>query len=169
MVKRKICVLGAFAAGKTSLVRRFVTSIFSEKYLSTVGVKIDKKTLRVADSDVDLLIWDVQGEDPARETPMAYLRGASAYLLVADGTRCETVSVAKSIHERARAELGEVPFVLLLNKADLSTEWEIDGAVIEELASDYGSVFRTSAKTGEGVEEAFTMLAGALTQKRGIS
>jgi len=167
MVKRKVCMLGAFAAGKTSLVQRLVTSVFSEKYLTTVGVKIDKKTVHVADSDVNLVIWDVQGEDPIRDTPAAYLRGAAGFLLVADGTRSDTVSAAHSIHERAKGALGDVPCVLLLNKADLSAEWEIDHQAIEELARAYAAVFRTSAKTGEGVEEAFLALAAALVETGG--
>ena len=164
MIKRKICMLGAFGVGKTSLVQRFVTSVFSEKYLSTVGVKIDKKTVSLSGADISLLIWDVQGEDPVRQTPPAYLRGSSGCVLVADGTRLDTVSVAGEILQRSRSELGDVPTVLLLNKADLPAEWEVDQQTVEELAGAYAAVFRTSAKTGEGVEEAFLALSAALVQ-----
>lgn len=166
MTKRKICMLGAFAAGKTSLVQRLVSSIFSEKYLTTVGVKIDKKIVRAGGFDVNLVIWDVQGEDPVRETPAAYLRGAAGCLLVVDGTRRDTVSVAQAIRERVKGQLGDVPFVMLLNKADLVAEWEIDDGTVEELDRSYRKVFRTSARTGEGVEEAFLELTEAIMAHR---
>jgi len=162
LMKLKICMLGAFAVGKTSLVRRFVTSIFSDKYLTTVGVKIDKKTVNVEGSDLDLLIWDLQGEDSIRETPAAYLRGSAGYLLVVDGTRAQTLEVAQTIHERVGGVLGAVPAVLLLNKVDLAEDWELDDGTIAELTDNYRAVYRTSAKNGEGVEEAFQTLAKAV-------
>lgn len=155
-------MLGAFASGKTSLVQRFVTSIFSGKYLTTIGVKIDKKSVRVDGTGLDLIVWDLQGEDAMRQTPTAYLRGAAGVLLVCDGTRAETLSVAQELRDRVRAVLGDVPFVLLLNKTDLVDEWEVDGKAVDELVERGWRVRRTSAKTGEGVEEAFLVLASAV-------
>ena len=86
-LKKKICLIGAFAVGKTSLVRRFVHSIFSEKYHTTVGVMIDKKQVNVNGLPVDLIIWDLHGEDDFQSVRMSYLRGASGCFYVADGTR----------------------------------------------------------------------------------
>ncbi|HET7777303.1 MAG TPA: EutP/PduV family microcompartment system protein, partial [Rudaea sp.] len=63
MLQKKICLLGAFGVGKTSLTQRFVSSIFSDKYLTTVGVKIDKKAVDVGATPVSLVIWDIAGED----------------------------------------------------------------------------------------------------------
>ena len=63
MFQKKVCVLGAFGVGKTSLVRRYVQSIFSDAYLTTVGVKIDKKNLNVGETPVTLILWDIAGED----------------------------------------------------------------------------------------------------------
>jgi len=76
MIKKKICMLGVFAVGKTSLVQRFVKSMFSEKYLTTVGVKIDKKTIEVKGKIVELMLWDLQGEDEFQKLNATYLRGA---------------------------------------------------------------------------------------------
>jgi len=155
-------MLGGFGVGKTSLVRRFVSSMFSEKYLTTVGVKIDKKTVAVDGGAVDLLIWDLQGEDEARETPEAYLRGAAGCALVADGTRGATMDTALAIRERVRGVLGDVPFLFLLNKSDLGAEWDLGAADVARLDGKACAVLRTSAKTGEGVEEAFAALARAV-------
>lgn len=162
MIKKKICILGAFSVGKTSLVQKFVRSIFSEKYLTTVGVKVDKKDVQVGDQTVDLLIWDIHGEDITQDISPSYLRGASGYIVVVDGTRSETLDAANSIAGRVRNLLGPLPAVMLLNKSDLEAQWEIDDQTIESLARDGWLALKTSAKTGAGVEEAFQRLAHEL-------
>ncbi len=162
MVKRKICMLGAFSVGKTSLVSRFVHSLFSEKYHTTVGVKIDKKQVIVGGTELALLIWDIYGEDDIQEVRTSYVRGAAGYLLVADGTRPETLDVARRIRKRVEESVGSVPFVLLLNKADLVDDWDVEDSAIEGLETEGWTVVRTSAKTGDGVEESFDILASAL-------
>jgi len=159
MLQKKICMLGAFGVGKTSLVKRYVQSIFSDTYLTTVGVKIDKKIVTVGTEPVTLLLWDIAGEDDVSPIRMSYLRGASGYLLVADGTRAETLDIASSIQSRVRTEIGAVPFLCLLNKADLEDSWELARDALEGLENAGWSVLRTSAKTGRGVEEAFEELA----------
>ena len=158
-LQRKICMLGAFSVGKTSLVTRYVKSIFSETYLTTVGVKIDKKTVDVAGRTVNLILWDVAGEDDIAAARIAYLRGAAGYILVADGTRPATLDVAKSLRGRVEAEYGPLPCVLLLNKRDLAQQWAIDEADVAGLRSDGWWVRPSSARTGEGVEDAFMTLA----------
>src|SRR5262245_5117422 len=155
MLQKKVCVLGAFGVGKTTLVRRFVESIFSETYLTTVGVKIDKKTVNVGSEPVTLVLWDIAGEDAERSVRMNYVRGASGYFLVADGTRADTLDVASSIQGRVTKEVGSLPFMLLVNKTDLVESWDIAAGSVESLERAGWAVVRTSAKTGEGVEEAF--------------
>jgi len=97
MIQKKICMLGSFSVGKTSLVRRFVTSEFNEKYHTSIGVKVDKKIFRVQDQDVTLVLWDIYGEDAFQKLQMSYLRGMSGYFMVADGTRRQTVDVALAL------------------------------------------------------------------------
>ena len=162
MLQKKICVLGAFGVGKTSLVRRFVESIFSDAYLTTVGVKIDKKTVDVGTQTVTLVVWDVAGEDDWNAIRMSYVRGAAGYLLVVDGTRQETLRVAEGIQARVTAEVGPLPFLVLLNKADLVAEWELPDSPGETLSTSAVAVVRTSAKTGDAVEDAFQQLAKRL-------
>ena len=159
MLQKKICMLGSFAVGKTSLVRRFVESIYSEVYQTTVGVKIDKKNLQVGEKDVSLVLWDIYGEDDYQKMRWTYLRGASGYLLVADGTRRATLEKAVSLEQKAREEAGAIPFVLVINKSDLIRDWEIDPALESQLAAQGWSIQRSSAKTGEGVEQSFSLLA----------
>ena len=163
MLQKKICMLGAFGVGKTSLVSRFVNSMFSEKYLTTVGVKVDKKTLSAGSGDVTLMLWDIYGQDEFQTVRDSYLRGASGYLLVADGTRHATLDIATALQQKAEAVIGHVPFLLLLNKSDLHEEWQVNERMLWKLAERGWRVVKTSAKTGEGVDDAFARLARDMT------
>ena len=158
MIQKKICLVGAFATGKTSLVSRFVKSIYSDIYHSTVGVKIDKKVVKLKEQEVNLILWDIHGEDEFQRVQMSYLRGASGYLLVVDGTRRYTLDKAFSLQDRVENSIGQVPFILLLNKLDLTDDWEIDDATLNTILQKKWIVIKSSAKTGLGVEEAFQKL-----------
>lgn len=162
MIQKKICMLGSFAVGKTSLIRRFVDSIYSDAYHTTVGVKVDKKVVSIDGREVTLVLWDLYGEDDFQKMRWSYFRGAAGYLLVADGTRRATFDKALELEERARQEAGTIPFVFLVNKCDLASEWEIDGDFESQLAAKSWTVLRSSAKTGENVEEAFRHLTSRL-------
>lgn len=157
--QKKVCMLGAFSVGKTSLVKRFVQSIFSETYLTTVGVKIDKKNVELSDRIVTLILWDLAGEDDIASLRMSYLRGSAGYVLVADGTRPATLEIALSLRRRVEADLGSLPFVLLVNKNDLREQWAISDEDVEGLRGNGWWVRSTSARTGEGVDDAFRALA----------
>ncbi len=159
MLKQKICMLGSFSVGKTSLVARFVQSIFSDRYLTTVGVKIDKKLIQVGDQEVTLMLWDLAGDDDFQRLNMASLRGSEGYLYVADGTRAASLDAVLAIRERVDREAGVKPSVLALNKADLVDSWAIDEDRIESLRAAGWSLRKTSAKEGVGVEETFLDLA----------
>ncbi|RUT09116.1 GTP-binding protein [Dulcicalothrix desertica PCC 7102] len=155
MLQKKVCMVGSFATGKTSLIARFVHSIFSEKYQTTVGVKIDKKTVNYNDKELNLILWDLYGEDEFQKVRMSYLRGSSAYLLVVDGTRRSTLEKAFNLQVKVEETIGKVPFILVMNKSDLSDEWEIDIDEINDLTQRGWNIVKTSAKTGRGVEEVF--------------
>lgn len=162
MIQKKVCMLGGFGVGKTSLVSRFVSSIFSDKYLTTVGVKIEKKAVDLDLTRMELIVWDLYGEDEFQKMRTSYLRGASGYLLVVDGTRPATLDTALGLHELVQQTIGRVPFLLLANKVDLSTQWQLDERAIAKLVERGWQVVRTSAKTGAGVPEAFSGLARAM-------
>jgi small GTP-binding protein len=162
MLQKKICMLGSFSVGKTSLVRRFVESIFSDAYQTSIGVKIEKKVVRAGIEDVTLVLWDIHGEDVYQKIRLSYLRGMSGYLLVVDGTRRQTLDDALALNERAIQEAGKVPAVLVFNKSDLVDKWEIDSARESELTAAGWTIIRTSAKTGDSVEEVFSKLTAAM-------
>jgi small GTP-binding protein len=161
VIQKKICMVGMFATGKTSLVQKFVYSKFSEKYHSTVGVKIDRKQVEVEGTTVNLLLWDLAGKDEFQDVPASYLRGSGGLFYVVDGTRRETLEQLYALHEMAHETVGDVPTTVALNKKDLTDQWLLRTDDYDTL-SDHGlHALGTSAKTGEGVEEAFLWLAAA--------
>ncbi len=164
-LQKKICLLGASGVGKTSLVRQFVQSIYSEKYHTTIGVKVDKKNVTVSDTELTLMLWDLQGEDGEFRIRPSFVRGASGYLLVIDLTRHETLVTAFAIQKMIETEIGKLPFFALFNKHDLDESREISDAEIAELQNQNWHILHTSAKTGENVEAAFHALAAATLGK----
>ena len=165
MVSKKVCMIGSFAVGKSSLVERFVHSIFSDSYLSTMGVKISKKICRVGEQDVNLVLWDMQGKDEYSEINASYLRGAMGVFLVADGMRKDTLNTALLMRLLVVDVAGDVPLYLLLNKADLRSDWQVTEDDVARIELQGVHVLRTSAKTGEGVEDAFGRIADDMMRR----
>ena len=168
-LSRKISLLGDFAVGKTSTVARSVRNTFSDAYLTTVGVRVDTKTIQYSDGPgLRLVLWDIAGANSLDQMRANYIGGTHGLLLVADGTRADTVSTALELYAQAVRLLGrELPAVLMLNKCDLAGEWDVPPERIRDLTERL-PVFSTSARTGEGVEEAFAELAVALTAADGL-
>ena len=158
---RKVCLLGDFGVGKTSLVARFVRNTYSDKYLTTVGVKVDSKLVQRPGGAIKLVIWDIAGKSALDLLNQSYLKGASGLMLVCDGTREPTLRSALYLLMQARSTLGDPKAVLLVNKLDLVDRWEILPHTVAGLRETM-PVFETSARTGDGVEAAFAALAELL-------
>jgi len=162
---KKVCMLGSYAAGKTSLVRHFVEGIFSEKYHITIGVKIDKKTIHIDGHDVKLMLWDIAGEEKNFTIPLSYLKGTHGFLLVMDGTRLSTYEQALDIHSRTIEEVGDIPFIVVINKNDLVDNWQLNDKHILAMQQKNWTIIQSSAKSGTGVEDAFSQLTQKMLSK----
>ena len=161
MLTKKICLLGDFSVGKTSLFRRFISNTFSDQYITTVGVKVESKVVKLSpEEEVKLLVWDVAGSAQMSSVSRSYVQGAGGYLLVADGTRPETLKAALGLKDEMDATLGRLPFVGLLNKVDLHDEWQVSGDFIDH-NPDW---MLSSALTGENVDEAFVQLTRKMVE-----
>jgi small GTP-binding protein len=164
-VQKKICMLGNYAVGKTSLVRRFVDGRFDDRYLSTIGVKISRRLVELPQRPVHLLIWDLAGSDEFAGFTGSYQQGAAGALLVCDLTRAVTLPVLKEHAAHLREVNPYAALVLLGNKADLVDNLEVEedelAGLAEKLAASW---YITSAKTGAGVEDAFKQLAQRLIE-----
>jgi small GTP-binding protein len=159
VIQKKICLLGDFAVGKTSLVRRFVEGRFDERYLSTIGVKISRKPLTRPYGTLNLLVWDLAGsEEVGAES--SYIRGASGALIVCDLTRRDTLSGLEHYAAQLRQLNPKAVTVFVGNKADLIETRAISDEDLQALSAKLNSpCFLSSAKTGENVENAFLNLA----------
>lgn len=167
MINKKICMLGALAVGKTALVRRYVRSIFSDEYLSTIGVKVSKKSVDINGEPFSMLLWDLEGQDDFSAVNTSYLKGANGLFIVVDGTRGETLPAALKLRNSGLALLGQdMPHILIINKADIKDSWEITDKVIESLKHNHIKVLETSAKTGLNVELAFSNLATMMMDRQ---
>jgi small GTP-binding protein len=162
MKKFKVSMLGAFAVGKTSLVRQYVFSIFSGSYQTTLGVKIDKKSLEVDGETVELILWDLAGEDDFMKVPGSYLRGSSGVVLVADGTRADTLDTAIGLNQKVLDEVGDIPVILLVNKSDVKSSWTIDQSELKVMQEKGWRIIETSAMDGDNVNQAYQELAQQL-------
>jgi small GTP-binding protein len=166
-LSKKICLLGDFAVGKTSLVRRFIYNLFEDKYLSTIGVKVSRKVVAVPRRDevveLTLMLWDLAGSEEFDSVRTSYLRGASGGLAVCDLTRPATLDSLRRYAQELRAVNPQACLFVAGNKADLTGQWQSTEAQVQAMASEMqASYFLTSAKTGEHVEEAFRQLGRML-------
>ncbi|MCP4427120.1 MAG: GTP-binding protein [Chloroflexi bacterium] len=160
VVQKKICLLGDFSVGKTSLIRRFVEERFDEKYLSTIGVHMSRKRLERDDHFLDFFIWDLAGGENFDVIGINYLRGAAGAIIVCDLTRKETLIALSLYAERLHAINPKAALVFLGNKLDLVADRTIfDADLYYELIKWENHYLLTSAKTGENVNLAFERLA----------
>ena len=168
-VMKKICMLGDPAVGKTSLVARFVFSMFDDKYLETLGAKVTKRTMAIEKIStrqllrLKLMIWDIAGQNTYDFIMPTYYRDSEGAMIVADSTRKETLANAPRWCRSIRDVCGHIPVVLLINKSDLSTDAQFTAKEAKTVADRLGAPFyMTSAKSGENVENAFSELARGL-------
>jgi small GTP-binding protein len=167
LLQKKVCLLGDFAVGKTSLVRRFIEGIFDDKYLSTIGAKVDRKTLRLETNgdaaELSMLIWDLAGGEKFDRVMSSYYRGAAGAVLVCDLTRAETLSSLTRYINDFWGINPHTPLVMVGNKADLVEQQVITPANLAAVAGEYRLPwFTSSAKTGENVEALFATLGRQL-------
>ncbi|HEY5948572.1 MAG TPA: Rab family GTPase [Kofleriaceae bacterium] len=162
ITKLKVCLIGATGVGKTSVTGRFVHSIFSDTYRTTIGVKIETQEVRRGDRVVQLVIWDLSGEDEFQSVQTSYVAGSAGFLLVVDGTRRATVDTGRILVGRVRETAGNIPFVVLVNKADLVASWDVRHEDLAPLRERAFAVVETSARTGAGIQESFDQLVDAI-------
>ena len=159
----KLCLLGDGAVGKTSLVRRFVFDAFDDKYLMSFGTKVTKKSVSYDDVEVDMMIWDILVQKTQKTLHAAYYRGAVGAFAVCDYSRRDTMESLSSWVDGFVSVVGDMPVVILVNKSDLDRSYQLDE--VKAFADSIGStVLETSAKTGENVEESFSLVAKKMVE-----
>jgi small GTP-binding protein len=170
-INKKVCLLGDFGVGKTSLVRRFVYDRFEDKYLSTIGVKVSRKSMVLSHQDrlidLSIILWDLAGSEEFNQVRASYLRGAAGILLVCDLTRPETLQHLPSYLDDMRQVCPAAEVILAANKADLIDEQRLLVSQIEAFLSDHHfPYYLTSAKSGDGVETIFSQLGQVMLARQ---
>jgi small GTP-binding protein len=161
-ISKKMCMIGDFGVGKTSLIRRFVDRQFSDQYLSTVGVKISRKNVELAD------VKHLEGHTKFKGIAPTYLQGSGGVLIVADVSRSETVERISEHIQLFSSVNPKGSIIIALNKVDLIDEEKL--ALLVEIAHSLSqdkviAVYTTSAKTGKDVDEIFLKLAYTLVEQ----
>jgi small GTP-binding protein len=174
-LSKKICLVGDFSVGKTSLIRRFVDRQFSDRYLSTIGVKISKKLVNFDRDRADqtpslqLMIWDIEGRTDYKPIDASYLRGASGAIVVADSSRPETIANLER-HLNMFYSVNQVGSVAIaFNKSDL-----VDPTTLQKLISlnsfnrEHRVVgqYATSAKLDLNVDRIFLDLSNSILDEQ---
>ncbi len=162
MTSKKIILTGSFGVGKTSIFNQFMFQKFSDKYLTTIGVKVNKKVVNVNNEDVSLLVWDIAGEVTQDKVPTSYFLGASGIIYVMDLSRPLTFEKLDSDIAYLKGLLPGAIIKLVGNKKDLLTAEELE-ETLKVIPQPLDSV--TSAKTGENIKDLFTTLATAYLVK----
>lgn len=167
MISKKVCLLGDFSVGKTSLVRRFVYDQFDDRYISTIGVKVSRKAIVLPGVhepvELSMLIWDLAGSEEFDRVRGSYMRGASGGILVCDMTRRQTLDGLRTYADDLHSVAPDARVVVVANKADLIDQQTLAVADVAALAQDLNAPsYTTSAKTGEQVDEMFRHLGRLL-------
>ena len=176
IVEKKVCLLGDFGVGKTSLIRRFVFDAYDDKYLSTLGVKVTKKQMVVKDFkkkpflkiDLTLMIWDLVGQKGFQAIKTSAYKGTNGAFIVCDLTRPETIESMNWWVDSLFKVSKDIPLIFLANKVDLTDDVvpaELRGKIETIMKKYKGFFFSTSAKTGKDVEAAFQSMGSKLTTK----
>jgi small GTP-binding protein len=166
-VSKKICLVGDFSVGKTSLVRRFVHDLFEDKYISTIGVKVSRKEVIVPRGDgeahVTMMLWDLAGSEEFDHVQASYMRGATGAVLVCDLTRSETLASLQAYARDLRGINPNIRFAVAANKCDLTERQQITPEQVAQAAAELDAPhYLTSAKTGDDVETLFHHLGRLL-------
>ncbi len=168
IVKLKVCLVGEESVGKTSLIRRFVSGVFDESYIRTLGAVVSKKTVDLTDAGapvrVDMVILDIMGKRTFMQLfKDAYFSGARGILAVFDLTRKASLKELVAWINGVRETVGPIPVVVLANKVDVAERIEVQEEDVRAVLDPLGlRSMKTSAKTGQNVEEAFLGLAKSI-------
>ncbi len=154
-------LFGNIAVGKTSLVERFINKKFEEDLFSTLGYNVYEKRMSFSNFTIRLMIFDIGGQERFRDLRKKYATGANTSFIVYDITDFDSFNNIKKWKNDLYTFSGPIPFIIIGNKTDLQANRQVPLSEATDLGATLGAldVFETSAKTGDGVEDAFKQLA----------
>jgi len=170
-IKFKITVIGDAAVGKTSLIKKYTKGEFQKEYISTLGTQFTRYEEVIDGVSIELILWDIAGQAAFEVMRQNFYTGSSGAIIVFSHSPDETKSF-KSVDKwlsEVRKHCGNIQIALFGNKIDLVNDEELQssegrdsrvaGYVKEHNFLGY---YKTSALTGQGVNDAFYALAKRL-------
>jgi len=163
----KLIMIGDTGVGKSSLLVRLADDLFTENYLSTIGVDFRFKSAELPDPDnknkklkLKLQIWDTAGQEKFRAITRAYYRGADGLLIVYDITEKQSFDNVKNWIKEVRNNIDHtIPIIIVGNKSDRDDR-VIQESELEKLALEFNTFhMETSALNSDNVEKTFLLLA----------
>ena len=168
----QLLIIGDSSVGKTSLINRYTNGTFKEEYLATVGLDYSSKDEEFNNETIHIKLWDTAGQERFKSLTQNYLRNADGILLVYDVTTTESFDNLKdwitSIKQNMETKNIFLPLIIVGNKVDMEESREISKEDAEKFASEnHYKYYETSAKTGDGVDEAIRELVNQILKQDG--
>ena len=167
----KISVIGDGQVGKTSLIKNFTHGSFEKDYIKTIGAQFSKYEKKIEGDEIRLIFWDIAGQDDFLFLRPSFYKESGAAIIVYSLEENElgkrSFEHIVNWYENIKKFCGDIPIILFANKLDLVEEDNLDVSLIQDLVKLHGFLgyYLTSAKTGEGVHEAFNNLIDKLYSK----
>ena len=171
-IQFKFLVLGEGKIGKTSLIERYINKTFKSNYIATIGMDIRRKRLEINNKEVDISITDTAGQERFRSITKMFYKGADGILVgfdLTDRNTFEQVNYWISQIEENSSKDYPISLVLFGNKCDNVEDIKVSEEDIEKLKEKYKLTFyKTSAKDGTNVQNAFQHLTKITLKTRGL-
>lgn len=171
----KIVVIGDGGVGKTSLITKFTHGTFERDYIQTVGAQFSKYNMEIERDLVNLIFWDIAGQDDFNFLNPFFYKGSMGCIIVfslEDNDLGEESFIhIENWHNELKKYCRDIPIVLFANKVDLVEEDSLIDVKLQEVIKKrmFLGYFLTSAKTGQGVHEAFNALIEKLYNRNKAS
>jgi len=165
----KIVLVGDYGVGKSTSIHRFVENKFKANYVPTLGVQVTKKSIEINGNNIDLMIWDLAGQDRYAMVRQRFYSDTEGILMLYDITRMSSLKNIKKWHAEVSKFTKQIPIILIGNKMDLLEKREVKNddvnRFLEENNINVNLKIKTSAKNGMNTEKAFHFLVNLLMQK----
>ena len=160
----KITLVGNGRVGKTSLIQKFSQNEFNEDYIKTIGAQFSIHDTEIEGDQIKLMFWDIAGQDDFNFARPSFFKNSNAaiivYSLEDNNLGEDSFNHIKDWHDEIKQFCGDIPVVVFANKVDLVDEKGMNKSKIQDIVNNLNFLgyYITSAKTGQGVIEAFNTI-----------
>lgn len=171
----KISIIGDGGVGKTSLIKKFTKGTFEKDYIQTIGAHFSRYDIEIDGDLVNLIFWDIAGQDDFKFLHPLFYRESKGCIIVfsleENDLGEESFNHIENWQNELKKYCSDIPVVLFANKVDLIENVNLIKTKIQEITRErkFLGYFLTSAKTGQGVHEAFNVIIEKLYNRNKAS